>query len=131
MLFQRPRHNGQADKVSIRCRDVLVADILLFSAPKFNARQCALCWVFCLSGTGTRFLGQVAANNPTCLDAIRLGPSGTNDGAIASVDSNTQITLATARTGSNQTNVALTTNVGGLCGFNDWLSDYVNSDNLL
>lgn len=81
-----------------------------------------------LTGTGTFFMEQVAANNPTCLDAIAV--NGINAGPIDSVDSNGQITLELPWAGSNQTNVSLTTNVPGLCGFTDPYSDYISGNQL-
>lgn len=78
--------------------------------------------------TNTRLLEQVAANNPTCLDAFQVG--ATNLGAIDTVDSNTQLTLVN-NAPSTQNNQSITTNIAGLCGFGDPLSDWVMSDNLL
>lgn len=80
-----------------------------------------------LTGTGTKFLEQVAANNPTCLDGIQLG--AVNLGAIASVDSNTQITLV-SNAPSTQSGQPLTTNVQGMCGANDPLSDWLTGNQL-
>ncbi len=82
-----------------------------------------------LTGINTKFLEQVAANNPTCLDAISIG--GVNAGAIASVDSNTQITLVNNWSGSAVSGQALSTNVPGLCGYGDPLSDYLIGNQLL
>lgn len=82
-----------------------------------------------LTGSGTFFLEQVAANNPTCLDVISI--NGVNAGAIASVNSNTQITLATPWPGSTVSGVTLTTNVTGACGFNDPFGDYITGGHLM
>lgn len=80
-----------------------------------------------LTGTGTFFLEQVAANNPTCTNHIKI--NGVDAGTIASVNSNTSLTLTSPWTGSNQTNVSLNTNVS-LCGFNDVLGDYLIGNQL-
>jgi hypothetical protein len=80
-----------------------------------------------LTGTGTFFLEQVAANNPTCTNHIQI--NGVDAGTIASVNSNTSITLTSAWTGSTQTSVSLSTNVS-LCSFGDVLSDYLIGNQL-
>lgn len=82
-----------------------------------------------LTGISTNFLEQVAANNPSCLDAISIG--GINAGAIASIDSNTQITLVNNWSGASQSGVVLSTNVQGLCGFFDPINDYLTGNQLL
>ena len=81
-----------------------------------------------LTGSGTFFLEQVAANNPTCLNHISI--SGIDAGTIASIDSNTQITLTTPWAGSNQSGAALSTNVP-LCGINDPINDYLVGNQLM
>lgn len=84
-----------------------------------------------LTGTGTNFLEQVAANNPSCLDVIVI--NGVNAGAIASVDSNTQITLVTSWTGSTVSGVALSTNTSVTCDTNtygDPFNDYLTGNQL-
>jgi hypothetical protein len=81
-----------------------------------------------ITGTGTNFLEQVAANNPACLDVISI--NGASAGAIASVNSNTSITLASTWGGSTVSGAALSTNVSGACGFNDPLNDYLIGNQL-
>lgn len=80
-----------------------------------------------LTGTGTFFLEQVAANNPANTNHIKI--NGVDAGTIASVNSNTSITLTTTWTGGTQTNVALSTNVA-LGGFSDPLNDYLTGNQL-
>jgi hypothetical protein len=82
-----------------------------------------------VTGTGTFFLEQVAANNPTCWDGIAFG--GTSAGAIASVDSNTQITLSTPWAGSTQSGLTISTNVAGLCGAADPINDFLTGNQLM
>ena len=80
-----------------------------------------------ITGTGTFFLEQVAANNPTCTNHIKI--NGVDAGTIASVNSNTSITLTSQWTGGAQTNVSLSTNVK-LCGHEDPINDYLVGNQL-
>ena len=80
-----------------------------------------------ITGTNTFFLEQVAANNPTCTNHIMI--NGVDAGTIASVNSNTSITLSTTWTGGTQTSATISTNVA-LCGFGDPFSDYLTASEL-
>jgi hypothetical protein len=82
-----------------------------------------------LTGTGTKFREQVAANNPYPLNHIAI--NGIDAGTIASVDSDTLITLTSSWSSSNQTGVVLTTNVSGVGGIYDPLTDYVIGNQLM
>jgi IPT/TIG domain len=80
-----------------------------------------------ITGTNSFYLEQVAANNPNCTNHIMI--NGVDAGTIASVNSNTSITLSTTWTGGTQTNVAISTNVAQ-CGYGDPFSDYLTANEL-
>ena len=77
-----------------------------------------------ITGTNTFYLEQVAANNPNCTNHVMI--NGVDAGTIASVNSNTSITLSTTWTGGTQSNVLISTNVS-LCSYNDPFSDYLTA----
>ena len=80
-----------------------------------------------ITGTNSHYLEQVAANNPTCTNHIMI--NGVDAGTIASVNSNTSITLSTTWTGGTQSNVTISTNVSQ-CGYDDPFSDYLTANEL-
>lgn len=82
-----------------------------------------------LTGSGTKFLEQVSASNPSNFSHIAI--NGVDAGVISSVDSNTQITLVTSWAGSNQSGVNLSTNVGGIGAGADPLNDYLVGNQLM
>lgn len=65
-----------------------------------------------LTGSGTFFLEQVASNNP-CTNRISI--NGVDAGTIASVNSNTSITLTTTWAGATTSGATLSTNVPQTC----------------
>jgi hypothetical protein len=79
-----------------------------------------------ITGTNSFYLEQAAPNNPTGLNKISI--NGVDAGTIASVNSNTSITLTDTWNGGAQSGVAISTNVSATLNgnpVNDPFSDFL------
>ena len=81
-----------------------------------------------LTGTSTFFIEETAANNPTCLNHIMI--NGVDAGTIASINSNTSITLTSPWTGATTSGATLSTNVPQ-CNIADPINDYLTGNQLM